>query len=78
MLKNVYIKPHNIIAARHELLTCKQKPGESVDQYVIRLQQFSKQCDFQNVTAENYRLELMRDALIQWFSNGVPRHTSVP
>ena len=69
VLKNVYIKPHNIIAARHELLTCKQKPGESVDQYVIRLQQLSKQCDFQNVTAENYRLELIRDALIAGLSS---------
>ena len=33
VLKNIYIKPHNIIAARHELLMCKQKPGESVDQF---------------------------------------------
>ena len=68
MLKNVYVKPHNILAARHELLVCKQKPGESVDQFVICLQQLSKQCDFQNVTAENYRLELMRDALIAGLS----------
>ena len=35
-----------------------------MDQFVIRLQLLSKQCDFQNVTAENYRLELMRDAVI--------------
>ena len=50
---------------------CKQKPGESVDQFVIRLQQLSKQCDFQNVTAENYRLELMRDALIAGLSSPI-------
>ena len=48
---------------------CKQKPGESVDQFVIRLQQLSRQCDFQNVTAESYRLELMRDALIAGLSS---------
>ena len=35
----------------------------------IYLQQLSKQCDFQNVTAENYRLELMRDALIAGLSS---------
>ena len=46
VLKNVYIKPHNIFAVNHELLMCKQKPGESVDQFVIYLPQLSKQCDF--------------------------------
>ena len=64
VLKNVYIKPHNIFAVNHELLMCKQKPGESVDQFFIYLQQLNKQCDFQNVIAKNYRLELMYDALI--------------
>ena len=40
-----------------------------MNQYVIRLQQLSKQCDFQNVTVENYWLELMRDALIARLSS---------
>ena len=48
---------------------CKQKPRESVDQFVTRLQQLSRQCDFQNVTAENYKVELMRDALYAGLSS---------
>ena len=54
----------NIIAARHELLVCKQMSGDSVDEFVIRLQQFSKRCHFQNVTVKNYRVELIRNSLI--------------
>jgi len=48
---------------------CKQQPVESVDQFVTRLQQLSKQCDNQAVIAEEYRLELMRDALIAGISS---------
>ena len=33
------------------------------------LAKLSEQCDFQNVTAENYRLKLMRDALIAGLSS---------
>jgi len=43
---------------------CRQLPGETIDQFVQRLEKLSKDCDCRDVTAENYRLELMRDAFI--------------
>ena len=63
-LQRIYVKPKNVIAARHELRICKQQPCETIDQFVLRLEQLSKQCDFKEVTAEQNRLEYMRDALI--------------
>jgi len=31
------VKPKNTIEARHELLTCEQLTGESIDNFVVRL-----------------------------------------
>ena len=68
-LQNLYVKPKNVIAARHKLRLCKQQAGESIDQFVLRLDYLSKECDCQNVTAEQHRLELMRDAFIAGMSS---------
>jgi len=62
-LKELYVKPKNTIAVRHELLTCKQLTGESIDNFVVRLKRLSQECECQAVSAERYGLELMRDAL---------------
>ena len=64
ILKDLYVKPRNIIAARHELRMCKQQASETIDQFVLRLKKLSKECDCKNVTGEQYRSELMRDAFI--------------
>ena len=64
VLQDLYVKPKNIISARHELRMCKQLPGESINQFVLKLEKLSKECDCHDVTAEQYRLELMRDAFI--------------
>ena len=63
-LKELYLKLKNTIAARHELLTCEQMTGESIDNFVIRLKRLSQECECQAVSAERYRLELMHDAFI--------------
>ena len=68
-LQNLYVKPKNVIAARHKLHLCKQYAGESIDQFVLRLDYLSKDCDCQNVTAEQYWLELMCDAFIAGMSS---------
>jgi len=64
VLKELYVKPKNMIAVRHELLTCKQLTGESIDNFVAHLKRLSQECECQAVSAERYRLELMRDAFI--------------
>jgi len=38
--------------------------GESIDNFVVRLKRLSQECDCQAVSAEQYRLGLMRDAFI--------------
>ena len=64
ILKNLYVKPRNVIAARHELRMCKQQESETIDQFVLRLEKLSKDCNSKNVTGEQYRSELMHDAFI--------------
>jgi len=44
-LKELYVKPKNTIAARHELLTCEQMTGESIDNFVVRLKRLSQECE---------------------------------
>ena len=70
-LTELYVKRKNTIAARHQLLTCKQQKGESIDNFVIRLKRLSKECNCKKVTAEQYRLDLVRDALI----TGIQSHS---
>ena len=43
VLKDVYIKPKNIISApaHHELKMCKLLPGESMDQFALKLEKLS-------------------------------------
>ena len=69
VLQGIFVKPPNVIAARHEWRMCKQEAVESVDQFVMRLEQLRKKCDFQNVTTQGYKLERMRDALIAGLSS---------
>ncbi|CAI9729601.1 Hypothetical predicted protein [Octopus vulgaris] len=63
-LKSVYIKPKNIIMAHHLSATRKQKPGESLDQFLSELKILAKDCDFVAVSAEQYWSEMIRDAFI--------------
>jgi len=72
-LKELYVKPKNTIAARHELLTCKQMTGESIDNFVVRLKRLSQECACQAVSVERYSLELMRDAFITGIQSHVIR-----
>ena len=68
-LQNLYVEPKNVIAARHKLRLCKQQAGESIDQFVLRLDYLSKECDYQNVTAEQHRFGLIRNAFIAGMSS---------
>ena len=72
-LKELYVKPKNTIAARHELLTCEEMTGESIGNFVVRLKRLSQECGCQAVPAERYRLDLMRDAFITGIQSHVIR-----
>ena len=70
-LKSIYIKSPNVIFARHQLATRKQREGETLREYFQSLHLLSKECGLRNVTADEYRNELVRDAFI----NGISSHT---
>jgi len=69
-LKRVYVKSPNAIFERHALNTRNQNPEESLQTFLNELLVSSKACNFQDVTAEVYRNELVRDA----FLNGLKSH----
>ena len=73
ILKNLYVKPKNIIYNRHKLATRIQSEGETVDQYMQTLEQLSKSCDFAAVSAELNRTEYIRDAFINGLASNVIR-----
>ena len=63
-LKKVYVKPSNEVFARHTLATRKQKPGETIDEFLQALLTLSKDCNFVAVSAEENRSNAIRDAFI--------------
>ena len=63
-LKALYVKTPNTVFARHRLATAKQQPGQTLSEFLQKLQSLSKDCKFQAVTAEVHRQEAVRDAFI--------------
>jgi len=47
--------------------------GDSIDNFVVRLKRLSQECECQAVSAERYRLQLMRDAFITSIQSHVIR-----
>ncbi|KRX14048.1 hypothetical protein T07_298 [Trichinella nelsoni] len=68
-LNEVYVKPKNVIFARYEFISRKQRDGESLKEFLHALQRLSKNCAYKNVTAEQYREEMIRDAFINNMSS---------
>eukprot|EP00795_Rhopilema_esculentum_P015052 gene15052-6216_t len=64
MLKTLYLKIPNEILAQHSLATRKQQPGESSAEYLQALKTPSKDCNFCQAKAAQYRDEAVRDAFI--------------
>ncbi len=53
------ISKRNVTFERHRFLTCEQKTGETVDQYVTELRNRSKMCEFGGLTDS-----LIKDRLV--------------
>ena len=70
LLKTSYVKTPNEIFARHKLATRKQQIGETLDQYLQELKLLSKDCNFLQVSAIQYRDEAVRDAFISGLLSG--------
>ena len=67
-LQNLYIKTPNEIFARHLLANRRQQSGESLDEFLQQLRKLSIDCNLKDVTAEQYREELVRDSFINGLS----------
>ena len=51
-LREIYLKTPNVIFPRHLLVTRKQQPGKSLQEFLQSLHILSKDCNFRNVTAD--------------------------
>jgi hypothetical protein len=63
-LEALFVKPTNEIYARHLLAKRRQTTNEKRDGYLQVLKTLSKDCNFKNATAVQYRHESIRDAFI--------------
>jgi len=61
---SVLMKMPNEVFARHLMATAKQKPGQSLDEFLQELRRLSKDYKFQAVTREQHRDGFLRDAFI--------------
>ena len=64
VVKRLYVKPCNIIFARHLLMTCKQQKAQSLDDYLQKLKQCAKDCNYRSESADVCRSEAICDAFI--------------
>ena len=69
ILKGYFIKEANVLYARHALITCKQKEGQSIKEFVSILNSLSKQCEFTDVNASQNKNQYVREALVQGLRN---------
>ncbi|XP_076823227.1 uncharacterized protein LOC143469419 [Clavelina lepadiformis] len=74
ILQNLLVQKPKEIFARHLLATRKQQPNESPTQFMQTLQILSKNHQCKDVTGEQYRKELSRDAFINGLSSPSIRH----
>ena len=63
-LQSVFVKKKNVICARYLLLNKKQDPSETISDYVATLKQLTSDCDFQQVSAQKYRDEMLLNAFV--------------
>uniref|UniRef100_A0A6P7H1W6 Uncharacterized protein LOC114345071 n=1 Tax=Diabrotica virgifera virgifera TaxID=50390 RepID=A0A6P7H1W6_DIAVI len=63
-LDKIYIKPNNIIHARHMLTTRRQQTDETIDSYMQSLKQLAKECNFTAVDADTNKNNRIRGSFI--------------
>ena len=68
-LNKIYNPKKNEIFARHELRSCKQEEGQSIDSYFQKLKGLARDCDFKAVDKATHENEAIRDTFIQGISS---------
>ena len=64
VLEKLYVKQPNDVFARYLLRTAKQRADQTLADFKCALVKLAKDCQFKDVTAAQYRDELMRDSFI--------------
>ena len=54
----------NFIYNRHQLLTLRQQPAQTIDAFILQLEVLAKSCNYQAITAEENKSQYIRDAFI--------------
>ena len=72
-LQKLFVKPRNEIYARHLLATARQNIGESIDEFVLRIDKLSQNCSFTAVTALEYKDVMKTDSFISGISSSINR-----
>ena len=73
VLNSLFIKAPSTVFARHVLATTKQQAGQTLHDFLQTLRALSKDCNFQAVTAEDYRQQMVRDAFINGLASSAIR-----
>ena len=68
-LQNLFVKSKNEIYARHTLATAKQDTGESVDEFIWRINKLSQNSDFTTVNNQEYKDHVKRDSFVNGLSS---------
>ena len=63
-LEKLFVKQPNEVFARHLLRVAKQKPQQSLADFKCTLTKLAKDCKFKDVTAAQYRDDMLRDSFI--------------
>jgi hypothetical protein len=69
ILENLFVKPKNELFSRHQLASCKQYSGESINEFLQALRTLSKNCNFKHVSASEHCEEYIRDSFISGLSS---------
>ena len=64
ILDRQFKKPTRVLYERHQLLTCRQKHGECVTDFVKRLKVAVQKCECKEMTAKQHQDARLRDALV--------------
>ena len=64
LLQAHFVKTKNVCYARHLLNSRKQKPEESIDEFIISLRQLAKEGNYLAVNAKIHQDEAIRDSFI--------------
>ena len=69
-MNQAYVKPVNEVFARYRLSTCQQNEGESLEDFLERLNSLNSNCNFSDCTSAQIKEAAARDAFISGLQSG--------